>query len=891
MPKEIIYNNEHLWLANLGNAFISVALAAALFSSISYYLSFRNPNSTAFKSLARTFFTIHVISVFGIIGSIFWMMLNHYFEFTYVWQHTNMEMETRYVFAAFWEDQAGSFLLWTFWHAVIGVILMCTSKKWEAPVMVPLGLVQTFLCIMVVGIYFKDLPIGKNPFALLRDAAENFNAPIFQDENYVSKMAKTAHGLNPLLKNYWMTIHPPTLFLGFALTVVPFCFAIAGLMTRKHKEWQKIALPWSFVGVLVLGTGILMGGAWAYEALSFGGFWAWDPVENASFVPWLTLVGTAHLILINKSTGRSVFSTYIFSVVTFILVLYSTFLTRSGILGDSSVHAFTELGLERLLVFFLMFFMAMPVAFLMKKWWAGLIYFSVTALLIVIGELIGHRTLIYWIWGFGTIAIIFYEYFKNFLQYEQVEERAWSREFWMFIGALLLMLFAIAVGAFTSLPVFNRMFGTKTNLQDNGINLYNIIGLIFGIFILGLMAITQFFKYKNTDMRKWKTNFIYSGILAFVATAVIVSNFYNTASYAASSPAQKNSFGVSPFFIFFALFALFANGEYFVRVLKGKIKNAGSAIAHIGFAMVMIGCVISNSGKRVISKNKAGGPDISALGPKFSNNTNIFLQKNDTIAMGEYFVTYKGKEKKGINVYYQVEYFSEVNGKKEYQFTLYPLIQLNERMGSTNEPDTKHFLSKDVYTDITYAETVSKEELEVQNGWTGTENNVIHLTDSIVTNEYIITLDSLKTSLNEEEFKKQDSVLVVTAVLSVFDMQKKVRKVYPQYILRNREVIPTEFIDDTLGLKFVFWKINPEEGSVEITLSEKVAKKKEFIVMEAFEFPWINVLWGGCLIMIFGTGLAVFHRIRQNRISSKNEKKSEAKTESKPKPEADENLV
>ena len=105
------------------------------------------------------------------------------------------------------------------------------------------------------------------------------------------------------------------------------------------------------------GLGILMGGAWAYEALSFGGFWAWDPVENASLVPWLTLVGTAHLLIVNKNNGHSLLAVFFLAILTFVLVLYSTFLTRSGILGESSVHAFTDLGMSGQLLIYLFFFL------------------------------------------------------------------------------------------------------------------------------------------------------------------------------------------------------------------------------------------------------------------------------------------------------------------------------------------------------------------------------------------------------------------------------------------------------------------------------------------------------------------------------------------------------
>jgi cytochrome c-type biogenesis protein CcmF len=107
-----------------------------------------------------------------------------------------------------------------------------------------------------------------------------------------------------LLQNYWMVIHPPTLFFGFAATIIPFAFAFAGLWTNRLKEWMIPALPWALVAVMILGLGIIMGGYWAYESLSFGGYWAWDPVENASLMPWLLLITATHLLLINKSNWQ-----------------------------------------------------------------------------------------------------------------------------------------------------------------------------------------------------------------------------------------------------------------------------------------------------------------------------------------------------------------------------------------------------------------------------------------------------------------------------------------------------------------------------------------------------------------------------------------------------------
>ncbi|WP_195173748.1 cytochrome c biogenesis protein CcsA, partial [Mycobacteroides abscessus] len=122
-------------------------------------------------------------------------------------------------------------------------------------------------------------------------------------------------------------------------------FAVAGLWTKRFAEWTKPALSWSLFAAGILGLGIMMGAAWAYESLNFGGYWAWDPVENASLVPWMILVAGIHTLLIFRHTGNALRTTYLFFILSFVFVLYSTYLTRSGDLQDTSVHAFTGEGI------------------------------------------------------------------------------------------------------------------------------------------------------------------------------------------------------------------------------------------------------------------------------------------------------------------------------------------------------------------------------------------------------------------------------------------------------------------------------------------------------------------------------------------------------------------
>jgi cytochrome c-type biogenesis protein CcmF len=232
-------------------------------------------------------------------------------------------------------------------------------------------------------------------------------APIFQRPEYLNFIAD-GNGLNPLLQNYWMTIHPPVLFCGFASALFPFAFVIAALIRGDYTGWVKPALPWALFNVAILGTGILMGGAWAYESLSFGGFWAWDPVENMSFVPWLLILAGLHLHVVYKYTKHSLLSSFLFYILGFGAVLYSTFLTRSGILGDTSGTCLYRPRYDRAA---------------------------------------GDHLAAFMIPAFG---LLIYRY--RSMPSQDKEEELLSREFWMFIGLVVLVFSALQQTFTTSYP-------------------------------------------------------------------------------------------------------------------------------------------------------------------------------------------------------------------------------------------------------------------------------------------------------------------------------------------------------------------------------------------------------------------------------------------------------
>ncbi len=826
---EVTFIGEQIGWQYAGNGFIFLSFLAALFASYSYFCSaYSNElENGPWKKLGRIGFTLHSLGVVGIMITLFCMIFQHMYQYHYVWEYSNNEMPRRYTLACFWGGQEGSFLLWTFWQVVLGNVLIRTAKNWEAPVMTIISLAQVFLASMLLGFYifgWKN-PIGSNPFTLLRDTPGFIGSPFTTMPDYVSKLAKTAQGLNPLLQNYWMTIHPPTLFLGFASTVVPFAYAVAGLWKKKYGEWQIEALPWTFFGIMILGTGILMGGAWAYESLSFGGFWAWDPVENASLIPWLTYVGAGHVMIIYKARKNSALSTFLFPIVTFILVLYSTFLTRSGILGNTSVHAFTDLGLSGQLLIYLFFFILLAIVLLTVNW--------------------------------------------KGIPRDKLEEDLWSREFWMFLGALVLLMSCIQMVATTSIPVTAKLAGflsrhlpvfkeSLAKLSNQAppvdrIGFYNKWQIPFAILVLLLLSFGLYFKFKNTDMKQ---------LLKQMMAPFIVAVILGTTSVLLLG--ETNAFYI--ILLGMGWFAVCANFYYWIKSKKADFLKGGASFAHVGFGLIMMGALISTSKKEVISINTSR-KSVKTIDESFSDATNIRMDQGDTLRMGGYYVTYTGKHKVEKDILYNIEYLTKDVDTKKYtsRFTLTPLIQLNPQMGNVAEPSTRHFWNKDIYTHITYADPNSLKDENKGSQYTLPRTYVVSVRGKMYSSRDTIILSALDSHIDLKKYDLKEGDIAVGAVLKITDSAGKVYTAEPLYVISGNQV---QTIDDTLpklGLEFSFTKIDPKSHSLSIAVSEAKHVAKDYIVMEAIIFPYINVLWIGCLIMVLGTMLAIRQRILKSR--------------------------
>lgn len=758
------------------------------------------------ERVGNLLFVVHALSVMGIFSTLFYLIFNHRFEYFYVWSHSSKQLPFKYLLSCFWEGQEGSFLLWSIWHSVLGLLVLRKKSEWRAPVMAVVAICQAILATTLLGYYFGSIKIGSSPFILLRE--QMVGAPIFQNPDYLS-MIPDPKGLNPLLQNYWMVIHPPVLFLGFASTLFPFAYSIAAMWRRTYDQLTPHLLKWSVFSGMILGLGIMMGGAWAYESLSFGGYWAWDPVENASLVPWLVMVAGLHTTMIYKSTGYSLKSTLLFFIFSFALVLYSTFLTRTGILGDTSVHAFTGEGstLFNHLLFFLFFFLLM-----------GL--------------------------------ILFITRYKSIPDLKKEEEALSSREFWMFIGALILMISVVQITYTTSMPVWNKIFGSKLTIT-NPVEHYNKIQIWISVLVLLGTASIYYFKFKSSPMREVLRKLSIPFFVAIAITVItsIIEKFQHPGIIA---------------LLFTSWFTILANLNYVITVLKGKAIKWGGSVAHIGFGLMLLGMLFSGYNKEVISMNQLGSDLGIGQTPQEKakeNRENVLLYKDMSIFMRGYEVTYLGDTVNEPNHYYKVRYRKMENdtGRVLEEFILYPNAQINPSMGGLiSNPDSRHYITHDIFTYISSA--TDKNKLKDTTSFTTVK---MKMGDSLTFANGTLVLEGITNDVGNRKVETLPGDILVNTRIAVLSKNGDRMETHPLFIVRNNQVIR---VSDTLvpfNLITRVDRIIPEENSFE--LSYKLPDSmREFITMKAILFPYINVLWLGTLIMVVGFGISLLKRIRLN---------------------------
>ncbi len=572
----------------VGSVILSLALVFSIISMVLYYLTFRGYNNTL--NFARTFY--HAMAIFVIAASTFlwYAILTHQYQYKYIFSYSNNSLSTGLLLSSFWGGQEGSFMLWLLLTAIIGVILQSYASKrgdLEPRVMTVFTLATTFLLLMVspwfknpfeyiwvtpvfielksINTQFLSMPFIQNFIFSDQQTGNNFvqmgpdlYAALTQSGIAVNDFIINGRGLNPQLLNFWMQIHPPILFVGFAMATVPFSFAIAALMKDDYKEWISQAFPWTLAGTGILGLGIMLGGYWAYEMLGWGGYWAWDPVENSSLIPWLIGVAAIHTMLVQKRSqnkgegiGRYAKTNLILSILVYILVLYSTFLTRSGVLGDASVHSFVDPGM--LVYLFL------------------IVFISSFALL-----------------GLGMIV---YRW-KSLNQQAPQDEGLLSRELALFTAAIVLCASALIVFVGTSSPLFG---------QSVDISFYNEMHVPLAIIVGLLNGISLTLKWKNTSTKE-----LINGSLRALAISLLITVLIVLFG------------GVNDIMMilltFAAAFALVVNAEIAINIIRKNLKMLGAYLAHIGLAIFILGVIGSAAHSTEKTIDLVKGKPVEAFG-------------------------------------------------------------------------------------------------------------------------------------------------------------------------------------------------------------------------------------------------------------------------------------
>ncbi|HEV8118310.1 MAG TPA: cytochrome c biogenesis protein CcsA, partial [Thermoanaerobaculia bacterium] len=464
---------------------------------------------------ARTAYAAFATCVLAAAGTLMTLLVQHRFDVAYVNAYSSRELPFHFLISTFWAGQEGSFLLWCTWGALIGLVVWRSAKEQEAPVMIVY--IGTFLGL--VAILCKQSPFKLLPPPVPADGV----------------------GLNPLLQDPWMVIHPPVMFSGFASLSVPFSFAIAALWKKRWDGWVTRAIPWALFTFLSLGTAVLMGGYWAYKTLGWGGYWGWDPVENTSLVPWLATVALVHGMFLQRARKRHRKVNLILACFAYATILYGTFLTRSGILADFSVHSFVDLGIT--------------------GWLVG----------ILLGSILVSVACLAWRW-------------RQIPTVREEEPPLLSRSVFFILGISVLCALAFVILLGTSAPLLTRLGGNPSQVQTPFYTRTTIPGALLLALLAGLVP---FVSWKGEPWKTLGSNCLRSAIVGAVGIGVAFA-------VGAREP-------VSLVILFLALFLADMNLRAVIRKSKnGKFGGAGGYLAHVGLGIMLAGIVLS--GEYAVSK-------------------------------------------------------------------------------------------------------------------------------------------------------------------------------------------------------------------------------------------------------------------------------------------------
>ena len=447
-----------------------------------------------------------------------------------------------------------------------------------------------------------------------------------------------------------------------------------------------------------------------------------------------------------------------------------------------------------------------------------------------------------------TGLIIMLINFGKYLPKSQKEELTYSREFWLFMGALVLCLSSLQVLIGTSFPVINKLVGTSFSKLDE--LSYNRIQLPIAVIIVVLTVIGQFLKYKNTDKKAFYKSLIIPFVIALASTiAIVIAMSYTNFMYV--------------LLLFASLFGFFGNGQMALQRIK-KIKFSGAAVSHMGFALMLVGILFSSTLKEVISVNKSG----MSFGKEFddkANHENVLLWKDEPYKMAEYYVTYIGDSIAGPNHYYKVKYTkTNAEGKIKEQFILYPNAQINPKMGLIASPDTRHYAHKDIYNHVTQVLDKELARSKSEYGEPLSMKFASRNTDTVMLKKNLVIVKGISANLTTAEQDKigGESTMAIKAVVNVKN-ERGSFELNPIFAIKNGAIYNYDDDNEEAGVKVKFAQVYPEEDKIELMIAEKDPLPRDYIIMKAIVFPYINLLWIGLITLIIGFSMAVTHRWKQ----------------------------
>lgn len=513
---------------------------------------------------ARRFF--YATCACGVVGalSLWTLVLSQQYTVQYVWKNSNPELPFGYRFASFWADQEGTFLLWILYNTVLGSVLLRRAREDERWVMPFFTLINVSLFALLAFMNPFWLPAAEEVRGKLMEVGATPDKITFLPEkhelwrnlayyfgwgSYVHPKFLKAKGLNESLQNFWMVIHPPTLFVGYSSMIVPSCFALGALMRRDYDGWIHRAQSWLAFSWVVLGTGIFLGAYWAYETLGWGGYWSWDPVENSSIIPWVVGTALIHGMLAQRARGNFKQANLFLGLMAGTVVLLSSFLVRSGVLSETSVHSFAspQKSVFNTLLGMLALWFTMSVGI--------------------------------WIWRYKDI------------QSEIAYEHTWERHFGFFLGLITLSATAIVIMFGVTLPVWKPwlpLIGGKANVD---FTFYNKALLPVMFVTVLLMALTPLMPWRRSREGRALKPF---SVAALVLSA-LVSVFFGFAAVWAWQGGfrTQNDMAYLAFGLMLAL-AVVTNLVVLARAAKGGLLNTAQWVAHLGFIILLGGVVITS---------------------------------------------------------------------------------------------------------------------------------------------------------------------------------------------------------------------------------------------------------------------------------------------------------